>query len=174
MKTIRSLIGLLLLALLFTACEKTPSMSELLSYETRPYVAVLSVRDAEPMTLTLTSGESGEVFTFTQGELTDLSVHIDGTGAIRLTYRDLTIPMPETPLLRIQAWHALFHLSDKNLIWQIRKETTGGIAVYRCEAEGVTLYIDAATRLPLRLVSDTLTLDVLSFETKKPETSPQS
>jgi hypothetical protein len=50
--------------------------------------------------------------------------------------------------------------------WKIEKTRLGGVSVYICESEGITLYIDASSHLPLKVVSEGLEADVLSFRTK--------
>ena len=65
-------------------------------------------------------------------------------------------------------WKELFHLSEKNLLWKIQKETLGGIAVYTCKADDVTVYIDAGTYLPLKITQKDLVIDILQSENLSP------
>jgi hypothetical protein len=50
--------------------------------------------------------------------------------------------------------------------WKIEKVRLGGVPLYVCESEGLTLYIDAASHLPLKLLSGSITADVISFKVK--------
>ncbi len=166
MKRFRALFCLALFCLFLSACEKTPNMTELLRYETESRVYQLRIRDEASFTVTLTTSREQEIFLFTQGETQGVSIEISSAGDTTLCYDGTSFPLPETELLRIRRWRGLFHLSEQNFLWTIRRETRGGIAVYRCDAQGVTVYVDAATRLPLKLISGETEIDVLSCETR--------
>ena len=170
MKTIRLLSCLFLLCTMLSACEKTPNMTELLAYETEACVYRLSVRDGSVFSAELTTAKEGDRFTLTDGKTAGISFVFSSEDAA-LRYEELEIPLPENAPLRVAHWHTLFHLHEKNFLWRIRKETFGGIAVYRCEAEEASVYIDAVTRLPLKLVSGEVEIDILSCEMiEKPHT----
>ena len=65
--------------------------------------------------------------------------------------------------LKAEKWVSLFALSA-DALWKISRDTTGGISVYVCSCHDITLYIDAASRLPLKMISGTTEIDVLSCE----------
>ncbi len=166
MKSLRPifLIPILILCFLLTACEKTPNMTALLSYETRDCTYTLRVRDESIFETSLSTSADKDIFSFTKDALRDIRLEMSADGTAVLCCRELSFPLAQTQMLRAADWRALFHLSERNLLWQIRKETLGGITVYCCRAEGVTVYIDAASLLPLRLVSGAIEIDVLRCE----------
>ena len=94
------------------------------------------------------SGASGICFVF------------DGERAT-LEYGDTIMELPDTAVLKAKAWISLFRQPD-NVLWNIKSETLGGIEVFTCVNADVTLYIDAATHLPLKMVKGDCTVDILS------------
>ena len=84
-----------------------------------------------------------------------------GTGIIS---GDTEIPLEnaEFPLYEL---YRIFSLPVAGA-WKIEKTRLGGVSVYVCESGGITLYIDASSHLPLKITSDELNADVLSFKEK--------
>lgn len=158
------LVWIFILTLFLVSCEKSPTMSELLTYQNEDFSMTLRVTDGEvfdallthkenTLTLMLTGKPETEGITFTEREGTSV-VSFDGT----------SLALPDTALSKASTWLFLFHLSPDGL-WKIRKDTLGGIAVYICTESdsGVALYLDAVTRTPLKIThTDGLTVDILS------------
>lgn len=163
MKRCIGLVCLVIFCFCSVSCEKAPAMSELLVYEGEARTYALRIRDGDTYAVTLGTGEGREAFTFSEGELAELSVCFDADG-VSLSYRAMKFPITSPVLLRATHWRELFRLGEKNLLWQIRRETLGGIAVYECRADGVILYLDAGSRLPLKITSGEVEIDVLSCE----------
>ena len=168
MKSKRLFILLLSICLLFSSCEKTPNMTELLAYEHEQIRFALKITDQTEFSVTLIPDSEKDIITFTDEKFAGISVSFSNDGEVQLSYEDYKIPLPSASLLKALRWKELFHLSEKNLLWKIQKETLGGIAVYTCKADDVTVYIDAGTYLPLKITQKDLTIDILESENLSP------
>ena len=164
----RFLIILLAVCVLLTSCEKTPNMTELLAYESENMRFTLKITDKTEFSVILILDAGKDVITFTDEMLAGISVEFADDGNVHLTYDNFKIPLPSSSLLKALHWKDLFHLSEKNLLWKIEKETLGGISVYACRADGITVYIDAGTFLPLKITGKNLVIDVLESENLSP------
>jgi len=164
----RFLLLMLTLCLLFSSCEKTPNMTALLAYEHENMRFTLKITDKTDFFVILTLDNDKDVITFTDEKLAGISVKFADDGAVQLTYEHYEIPLPSSALLKALHWKNLFHLSEKNLLWRIEKETLGGIAVYACRADGITVHIDAGTFLPLKITGKDIVIDVLESENLSP------
>ena len=164
----RFLIILLAVCVLLTSCEKTPNMTELLAYESENMRFTLKITDKTEFSVILTLDAGKDIITFTDEMLAGVSVEFTDDGTVHLTYDNYKIPLPSSSLLKALHWKDLFHLSEKNLLWKIEKETLGGIAAYACRADGITVYIDAGTFLPLKITGKNLVIDILESENLSP------
>lgn len=173
MKPKRLFILLLAMCMLFAACEKTPNMTELLAYEAEHMCFTMKITDKTEFFVTLTTSSGKDTFTFTDEKLDGISVEFADDGTVQLTYENYKVPLPSSSLLKALRWKDLFHLSEKNLLWKIEKDTIGGIAVYVCRADEVTVYIDAGTFLPLKITGKDLVIDVLESENLSPVMSKE-
>ena len=161
-------ICLLVFAFCLSSCVKMPNMSELLAYEHENMRFILKITDEKEFSAVLVLDKENDILTFTDEALSGISVEFGNDGAVHLRYEDYKIPLPNTSLLKAIRWKELFHLSGKNLLWKIQKETLGGLAVYVCRADDVTVYIDAGTYLPLKITQGKLVIDVLESENLSP------
>ena len=168
MKHKRFLIFLLSFCIFFSSCEKTPNMTELLAYEHEKILFTLRIVDQTEFSATLVLDPQKDVITFTDEKFSGISASFSDDGKVHLSYEDYKIPLPSSSLLKALHWKELFHLSEKNLLWKIQKETLGGIAVYTCKADDVTVYIDAGTYLPLKITQKDLVIDILQSENLSP------
>ncbi len=168
MKLTRFFILILAMCILFTSCEKTPNMTELLAYEKENIRFTLKILDETEFSAVFTLGKEHDILTFSKGSLEGISIQFEKDGAVHLTYESYKIPLPSSSLLKAIRWKELFRLSEKNLLWKIKKETLGGLAVYTCRADDITVYIDAATYLPLKITQGKLVIDILESENLSP------
>ena len=86
---------------------------------------------------------------------------MDKNGQIRMFYEDVEIPLAPSDELKCKDWLSLFAIPSGDNIWKIKQSTVGGIDVYVCRDEKITLYIDAASRLPLKIEYEGIVIDVL-------------
>ncbi len=159
---------LILLFPLLTGCEKTPNMTELLAYEKEQICFSLHITDKTEFHTQLIIEAERDTLTFSEGDLNGIQIKFEKDGKVNLHYEHYKIPLPSSSLLKAIQWKELFHLSEKNLLWKIQKETLGGIEVYCCRADDVTVYIDAATFLPLKITQGELVLDVIESKNLTP------
>ncbi len=154
------------LFLLFSGCNRMQNMTELLAYEKEEGCFSLHVKDEKEFDVSFTLGEEADVLTFSEDALQGIGIAFYHDGRVEISYENYKTALPSTALLKALRWKELFHLSQRELIWKIEKETLGGATVYACRAGDVEIYIDSATRLPLKLKQGNLEIDVLSVEKK--------
>ena len=141
-------ILLLLFCLSVTACSSTPNMNELLSYQKDGAVFDVRIADGSQFPARVTLGERDSI-ELSDGEMENIRFLFDEDGA-SLSYGDTVMPLPDTALVKAKTWIDLFRLPTSGL-WHIKRETLGSTEVFVCACDDVTLYIDAATRLPLQI-----------------------
>ncbi len=162
MKKIKIFSTFLCIALLFCACSPKPNMETLLSYQRPGTEMSLRITDGTVFSAELKLTRDGSVLTFTDSEREGISYRADPDGRIYMFYEDVEIPIDPSDELKCRDWLALFAIPADENIWRIKKESLGGIAVYVCRDGRITLYLDAASGLPLRLEADGVQIDVLS------------
>lgn len=167
MKIRNILIFLIIFCICLTSCEKPPNMTELLAYENEEISFKLHITDEAEFAATLTLGKQSTLL-FTDGTLAGIRADFGANGTITLSYEGFHVTVGEASLSKMQGWHTLFKLSEKNLLWKIQKETIGGLALYVCRADDVTVYIDAGTYLPLKITQGKLVIDILESENLSP------
>jgi hypothetical protein len=158
------LIAPLLLALILSACSPKPNMEALLSYQQAGTEMKLRITDTEVFCADLRITEEAVILTFTDEKREGISYRMDKSGEIFLFYEDVEIPLDPSDELKCRDWLALFSIPSGESIWRIKRETLGGIAVFVCRDERITIYIDAASGFPLRLEADGVQIDVLSAQ----------
>ena len=162
----RSFIPFLLLALLFlTACAPKPNMETLLSYQRAGTEMTLRITDGEIFRGKVKMGENDVVFTFTDEKREGISYRMDADGKLWMFFEDVEIPLDPSDELKCKDWLSLFCIPSGDNIWKIRRETVGGINVFVCRDEKITLYIDAASGFPLKIESEGITIDILDAQT---------
>ena len=158
------LILLVTFTLFLVSCESSPAMGELLDYQNEDFSMTLRITDGDIFSGALTRQGGALSLMLTGKDETEGIVFTQNDGALTLSHGETALPLPEGALSKARAWLALFALSPDGL-WKIKKETLGGIAVFICTESdsGVTLYLDAATHLPLKITAqDGLSVDILS------------
>ncbi|MBQ2989616.1 MAG: hypothetical protein IJD59_10985 [Clostridia bacterium] len=159
-KIVYSTLALLLFTL--SACAPKPNMEELLSYQTAGTEMSLRITDTEVFYANLKIEDGGVSITFTDEKREGISYGMDKSGQIRMFFEDVEIPLDPSDELKCKDWLSLFAIPHGDNIWRIKRETLGGISVYVCRDERITLYIDAASGLPLKIEMDRITIDVLN------------
>ena len=157
---------LLALSLFAGACSAKPNMETLLSYQRPGTEMTLRITDGEIFLAKLEITGTDTAITFTDGKREGISYRMDSVGEIFMFFEDIDIPIAPSDELKCKEWFSLFTIPTGDSIWKIKRETLGGISVYTCRDGRITLYIDAATGMPLKLESGRITVDVLSCETE--------
>ena len=157
-------ILLLIFALLRTSCGESVNMGVLTEYQNGDFSAELKIR--------LGTGESRALFV-KRGERLTLSVKEPSAlaayefalenGSLSIITGGAEIPLAAGELFLLESVFALFSVPVAGT-WKIERSRPGGVSIYVCECEGITLYIDANSRLPLKIVSGKAEADVLFFK----------
>ena len=148
--------------LLLTACTPKPNMETLLSYQSPGTELLLRITDTEIFSAKLTIAENETSIVFTDEKREGISYRMDRDGRIYMFFDDVQIPLAPSDELKCKDWFALFSIPHGDNIWKIKRETLGGIDVYVCRDERITLYIDAASGSPLKIEFEEIVIDVLS------------
>ena len=162
MKKRSAFLLILCISLFFASCSVKPNMEELLSYQRSGTECSLCITDGEVFYADLKISEKEMRLTFTDEKREGISYRLQKNGTVSLFYEDTEIPLADSELVKCKRWFSLFSISAGETIWKIKKETLGGISVYICKDGVFTIYIDAATGLPLKLETENLKIDVLS------------
>lgn len=149
----------------FTACAPTPSMSELLLYQTEEKEMALRLTDGGTVFHAKLQHKENELFLiFTDEARKDIGYRMDTDGKIFMVCGDFEIAVTDDAYLRCKEWFSLFRLTAGDTIWKIKKETLGGIDVFVCHDGMITIYTDCNTRIPLKITKGDITVDVLGYE----------
>lgn len=136
-------------------------MNELLQYQTDGAVFHVKITDGTKFDAVITLGETSSIQLAGMDELPEVRFLFNAEGST-IEYGGTSIPLPESRI-KAKTWISLFQLSDA-VLWKIKKDTFAGIENYVCFCDDVTVYIDAATRLPLKITKGNISIDVLSCE----------
>ena len=146
---------------LLTACALKPNMEELLSYQAPGTEMLLRITDTEVFSAKLIIAENETSIVFTDKKREGISYRMDQNEQIYMFFEDIQIPLASSDELKCKDWFSLFSIPHGDNIWKIKRETLGGIDVYVCRDEKITLYIDVASGLPLKIEKDGIVIDVL-------------
>ena len=166
MKKILLLFFFAVTLFLLTACSPKPNMETLLSYQVSGTEMTLRITDTEVFHAKLTIAEKETVIVFTDERREGISYRMDRDGQIYMFFEDVQIPLAPSDELKCKDWFALFSIPSGDNIWKIKSETVGGINVYVCRDEKITLYIDAVSGFPLKIESEGIVIDVLEARKK--------
>ena len=136
----------------FFSCGSMPDMRELLSYQKDGASFRVKIHDGDEFYAVITLGQTNTVELLYDEETEGIRFLFRKNEA-SVEYGDTVMPIPNTDKLKAEKWVSLFALSA-DALWKISRDTTGGISVY----------MDAASRLPLKMISGTTEIDVLSCE----------
>lgn len=150
------------LCLLLFSCGTTPSMTELLSYQKSGAVFEAKIYDGDEFTAKITLGDPNTVELLGDDGTSGIRFVLSGEQTL-LEYNGASMRLPSPEKLRPAKWVSLLTLSGSSL-WSIKSETLSGIAVYICTCDTITLYIDAATKTPLKITDGDIVIDILSCQ----------
>lgn len=161
MKKLIAAIVLSALCLLLFSCGGTPSMSELLSYQKDGATFEVKISDGDEFSAKITLGEKDTVELCS--DETEGIRFVIGENETLIEYNGTSMTLASSEKLKAAKWASFFRLSSDSL-WKIKSETVGGIAVYICTCDNMTLYIDAASKIPLKIINGETVIDVLSCQ----------
>ncbi len=165
MKRICFFISVCLFAVFFTGCQRTPNMSELLSYQTEEWNMQIRIKEADEIFLMdAVRTSEGISLIFRENERKDIGYFMDTEETLSMIYQDFKIPIKENEYLQCIEWFSCFNLSANESIWHIKKDTLGGIDVYVCRDGYFTVYIDCNTRVPFKITTKKTEIDVISVD----------
>jgi len=165
MKKLIASISLAMLCLLFFSCQSTPNMSELLSYQKSGATFEVKISDGDEFSAKITLGEKDTVELCGDSKTDGIRFVINGEEA-QIEYDgggSTSMKLASAKRLKAAKWVSLFRLPS-NSLWKIKSETYGGIAVYVCTCEDIALYIDTASKTPLKITDGDLVIDILSCQ----------
>ncbi len=165
MKKIIAFLLILCMIPILCACSGKPNMEELLSYQSVGKEYSLRITDGEVFYANLQIAEKEMRLTFTDEKREGVSYRLRVDGTVSLFFEETEIPLAPSELLKCKRWFSAFSVSAGENIWKIKKETLGGISLYVCRDGVFTLYIDAVSKLPLKIEAENMTIDVLACET---------
>ncbi len=166
MKRFFSFFFLWTVVFILCSCEHLPNMSDILAYQNTSCVIEATIRDESEQHVKVTLQSSQVRITLSEDPLLDgITFLSDEKSELTLLYDGVEFPLPESELLKAHKWCDLFRLST-DALWKIEKDTFGGIAVFVCtdSERNITLYIDAASFLPLKIEYGDMEIDVTSIE----------
>lgn len=164
MKKIFSIIIAVFSALLLCSCGESVNMAMLTEYQNGGFLAELKIsakgkeyraeleKSGERLFLSVKEPARLEAFTFIFSES---GVFLEADGA--------EIPFSAHELFSLADIYALFSVPVAGT-WKIEKARPGGVATYICNNGSALLYIDANSRLPLKIACGKTVADVLSFK----------
>lgn len=144
---------------LLCSCDAPQSMRELLTYQEGDFVCEAVLSGEKPIALTVSRvGDEIKIKPEGMENIGDMSFVFDDDGAW-LCAGETKIKLEKKQLQRLCTVHEMFTL-DASAVWRITDEKLGGIEIYKCESNGITVYIDARTRLPLRFSAGGEEMDI--------------
>ncbi|MBR6051692.1 MAG: hypothetical protein IKP68_10900 [Clostridia bacterium] len=139
------------------------SMSELLSYQDQSFTAEMTVSSGE-MSMPVTVVKDGETYTFV---LDERYTFVYGGEKWSVSYSGLSVPISKDAAKRSVPQKLLDAMTQKTGGgWKITNVEDGGRALVRCDSptETLTIFIDAETKLPAKILCDGLECDISKIE----------
>lgn len=150
------------LTLALCACSESVNMSVLTEYQNGDFEAELCLSFGGKEQLCSLEKKEGRLFLRLRG-LEKFTFALDENGACIISgSTEIPLASEEIPLCEV---YRLFSAPVAGT-WKIEKSRPGGVSLYVCQGAGITLYIDACSHLPLKIVSAGMEADVLSFKVK--------
>jgi hypothetical protein len=162
MKRIFSFFICIALALSLCSCGESVNMSVLTEYQKRDFEAELKIKSEGKERICSLTKKDGRFFLCIRG-LDGFTFVFDENGA-GIISGGTEIPFGSAPL-PVYELYRIFTIPAMGT-WKIEKSRPGGVSLYVCEGDGITLYIDALSHLPLKIISGGMEADVLSFKVK--------
>ncbi len=162
MKRIFSFFACILLVFSLCSCTESVNMGVLTEYQRGDFEAELQIKICGKESLCSLEKKSERLFLRLHG-LDGFTFVLDESGA-GIISGGTEIPLGGAPL-SVRDVYLLFSTPVAGA-WKIEKSSPGGVPVYVCSGDGITLYIDACSHLPLKIIYGSTEVNVLSFSVK--------
>lgn len=163
MKRFFSFLLCILLAVHLCSCTESVNMSVLTAYQSGDFEAELQIKSEGKERTGSLAKSGGRLFLRLHG-LEGFTFVFDENGS-GIISGGTEIPLASGAPLPLCELSRLFSVSATGT-WKIEKARPGGVSLYVCEGDGITLYIDACSHLPLKITSAAMEANVLSFKAK--------
>ncbi len=166
MKRMLCLIMILFGIFGLSSCSAGTNMEKLTDYQNKDFkTAAYITLDGVKYKAEISKQGDAVYFSFNEPKSLGKFVFIASESGISIKSGALTVPIDAgDKLWSISKLSSIFNIPVSGT-WKITKEKLGGVAVYVCrnENEGVLMYIDAGSRLPLKIICGGIEADILSF-----------
>ncbi len=145
------------------SCGESVNMTALTEYQSKSFEAELKISSCGKEYRGIAKKRDGRIF-LTLSEPRDLSLFtfvFDKNGSAVIA-GEAEIPFRAEKLFPLSETYSLFSVPIAGT-WKIEKKKPGGVSIYVCECEGLTLYIDSGSFLPLKIMHGETTADIISF-----------
>ena len=158
--------AIILFAVIMLSSCGGASMSELLSYQNESFTAEMTVKSGE-MSMPVTVVKDGGTYTFV---LDERYTFVYGGEKWSVSYSGLSVPISKDAAKRSVPQKLLDAMTQKaGGGWKITEQTEGDRTLLCCEQSdaGLTLFIDAETNLPTKIICDGLECVIDKIEIAK-------
>lgn len=163
MKRILFLILILCLITLLPSCAKSANMTDLTQYQNEDFLAEVKI-SCNNQSIFAKIERSGSTFKLhiASDDMPDDTFFYFTDDSTFIQSGDTAFPFSPGASPLLSHITKLFSLSTAD-IWKIEKATLSGVSVYKCENGYSTIYVDACSRLPLKIQQNEISVDILSF-----------
>ncbi|MBQ8447299.1 MAG: hypothetical protein IJX27_00015 [Clostridia bacterium] len=166
MKKIFSLLLAVFFVFSLCSCSESVNMAVLTAYQNGGFEAELKITaGGHEYRAALSKNEERLFLSFREPAALESFTFIFDEKGTYISTGGEEIPFSAGGLFCLAEVYSLFTVPVAGT-WKIEKARPGGVPLYICENESTVLYIDANSRLPLKIVSGEIVADVLSFKTE--------
>jgi hypothetical protein len=155
---------LIIMTFSLSSCGENANMFTLTEYQNRGFSAKVKIytpshtytadieKRAEKIFIHFNQTEDLYNFTFAVSE-----------NSISVITEEMELPLEGRSLSLLLDIYSFFAIQVSDT-WKIEKKRTSGVDIYVCQSEAMSLYIDANSRLPLKISNGELSADILCFK----------
>lgn len=166
MKRALSLFTVICLIFLFSSCKKEVNMEYLTEYQRNNFSAEIIIEQGKEKYSAEIENSLGTLYLrFTEPSGLSPFVLKKSDGTLSLFVHGTEIPIAENSLKLISVLPVIDIFSvPVSGIWKISEENISGVELYVCRNDGICLYIDKNSRLPIKALKDGTTVNIISFK----------
>lgn len=166
MKRAFSLFTVICFIFLFSSCKKEVNMEYLTEYQRNNFSAEIIIEQGKEKYSAEIENSGGTLYLrFTEPSGLSPFVFKRSDGTLSLSVHGTEIPFTENSLKFISVIPVVDIFSvPVSGIWKISEENISGVELYVCRNDGVCLYIDKNSRLPIKALNDSTTVNIISFK----------
>lgn len=145
------------------SCGESVNMTALTEYQSKSFEAELKISACGKEYRGIAKKSEGRLFlTLSEPrELSPFTFVFDKNGSAVIA-GEAEIPFCAENILPFSEIYPFFSVPIAGT-WKIEKKKPGGVSLYVCECEGLTLYIDSGSFLPLKIMREETVADIISF-----------